>query len=87
MMQIIDSKNYWKPLSQPLSAPIDRDAGSKIKFDRPLTSTNRIYTEKNFSEVNNSKRHSYRFDEYYQELLFSLRNNPQEHLLDPQYIP
>ena len=34
--QIIDSKNYWKPLSQPLSAPIDRDAGSKIKFDRPL---------------------------------------------------
>ena len=31
-----------------------------IKFDRPLTSTNRIYTEKNFSEVNNSKRHSYR---------------------------
>ena len=31
-----------------------------IKLERPLTSTNRIYTEKNQSDVNNSKRYSYR---------------------------
>ena len=31
-----------------------------IKLERPLTSTNRIYTEKNQSDVNNSKRYTYR---------------------------
>ena len=33
---IIDSTNFWKELSQPLSVPIDRDAGTKIKYEKPI---------------------------------------------------
>ena len=33
---IIDSTNFWKPLFQPLSVPIDRDAGTKIKYEKPV---------------------------------------------------
>jgi hypothetical protein len=33
---IIDSTNFWKTLSQPLTAPIDREAGTKIKYEKPV---------------------------------------------------
>ena len=58
---VIESKNYWKALSQPTSAPIDRDATTKIKYDRPLFSKNskninskNIINEKpqNINEIN-----------------------------------
>ena len=44
---VIESKNNWKTLSQPISAPIDRDAGTKIKYDRPLFSKNSKNTNLN----------------------------------------
>ena len=36
--KIIDSTNFWKPIYQPIPAPIDRDAGTKIKYERPFIS-------------------------------------------------
>ena len=34
--KIIEGTNYWKPILQPSPPPIDRDAGTKIKYDKPL---------------------------------------------------
>ena len=34
--KIIEGTNYWKPILQPSPAPIDRDAGTKIKYDKPF---------------------------------------------------
>jgi hypothetical protein len=39
---IIDSKNYWNPLSEPKAAPIDRDAGTKIKYEKPVISKKKL---------------------------------------------
>ena len=33
---IIEATNFWKTLPQPLSTPIDRDAGTKIKYEKPV---------------------------------------------------
>jgi hypothetical protein len=32
--KVIESKNFWDSILQPSSPPIDRDAGTKIKFER-----------------------------------------------------
>ena len=57
---IVESTNYWKSLSQPIPAPIDRDAGTKIKFDRPLFSKfNKNMNLKNLEDnktINQSKK-------------------------------
>ena len=33
--KIVESTNFWNNILQPNSAPIDRDAGTKIKFEKP----------------------------------------------------
>ena len=39
---IIDSKNYWNPLLQPKAAPIDRDAGTKIKYEKSMINKKKL---------------------------------------------
>ena len=39
---IIDSNNYWNPLSEPKAAPIDRDAATKIKYEKPVISKKKL---------------------------------------------
>ena len=38
---IVDSKNFWNQLSQPDTVPIDRDAGTKIKYEKSGRSQNK----------------------------------------------
>ena len=45
---VMDKKNNWKIVNHPLPAPIDRDAGTKIKFS-PIKYNNKM-------EKNNGKR-------------------------------
>ena len=33
--KVVESTNFWNSILQPISAPIDRDAGTKIKFEKP----------------------------------------------------
>jgi len=59
---IIDSKNYWDPLSEPKAAPIDRDAGTKIKYERPMINKKNLLVVKPkdviLEEQKNSNRKS-----------------------------
>ena len=58
----IDSTNFWKTLPQPISAPIDRDAGTKIKYEKPAFQNKKgevsIIDENhdNTEEINNSHK-------------------------------
>ena len=56
---IIDSTNFWSSISEPYSPPIDRDAGTKIKYDRKtfikmIKSLNK--TDKIVEEVNSPNK-------------------------------
>ena len=39
---IVDSINNWDPLSEPKAPPIDRDASTKIKYEKSLINKNKI---------------------------------------------
>ena len=39
--KVIESKNFWNPILEPLTAPIDRDAGTKIKYAGPKIKLNK----------------------------------------------
>ena len=59
---IVDSKNNWNPLSEPKAAPIDRDAGTKIKYEKPLINKKKLIVIKPkdivLEEQKNSNRKS-----------------------------
>ena len=55
--KINESTNYWKPILQPKPAPIDRDAGTKIKFEKPLIPKfNKKMISKIFTEEKSSTK-------------------------------
>ena len=81
---VIESKNNWKPISQPISAPIDRDATTKIKYEKPLFSKsskninlNNIKEEQpqnnNDININENRKPTLRRTKYFNTL-----NNAQE---------
>ena len=39
---VINSKNFWDQLQQPKTVPIDRDAGSKIKYEKSKISLKKL---------------------------------------------
>ena len=39
---VINSKNFWDQLQQPKTVPIDRDAGSKIKYEKSKVSLKKL---------------------------------------------
>ena len=68
---IVDSKNNWNSLSEPKAAPIDRDAGTKIKYEKPLINKKKLIVikpkdivleeQKNSNRKNSQKRIRFNF--------------------------
>ena len=51
---IIDSTNFWGKIKQPHAPPIDRDAGTKIKYEKPKINLNKKKSNLDNPENNNN---------------------------------
>ena len=66
--KVVESNNFWRPILQPNPPPIDRDAGTKIKFEKPFISK---FSKKTISKMISEEKP-----------LIPEQNRPNEKIID-----